>query len=60
VTASASTIKPSGDEDLLILPGDVAEPAAAARVVDAALDRFGRIDMLVTETRTFRLAKPHD
>jgi len=47
VTASARTIKPSGDEDLLIVPGDVAEPAAAARVVDAALDRFGRIDTLV-------------
>ena len=47
VTASARTIRPSGDEDLLTVPGDVTEPAAAARVIDAALDRFGRIDTLV-------------
>jgi NAD(P)-dependent dehydrogenase (short-subunit alcohol dehydrogenase family) len=47
VTASARTIRPSGDEGLLTVPGDVTEPAAAARVIDAALDRFGRIDTLV-------------
>ena len=47
VTASARTIRPSGDEDLLTVPGDVTELAAAARVIDAALDRFGRIDTLV-------------
>ena len=47
VTASARAIRPSGDEGLLTVPGDVTEPAAAARVVDAALDRFGRIDTLV-------------
>ena len=47
VTASARRIRPSGDEGLLTVPGDVSEPAAAARVIDAALDRFGRIDTLV-------------
>jgi NAD(P)-dependent dehydrogenase (short-subunit alcohol dehydrogenase family) len=47
VTASAGTIRPSADEDLLTVPGDVTGPAAAARVIDAALDRFGRIDTLV-------------
>ena len=52
VTASARTIRPSGDEDLLTVPGDITEPAAAARVVDAALDRFGRIDTLINNAST--------
>ena len=47
VTASAAVIRPSGDEDLLTVPGDITEPATAARIIDAALDRFGRIDTLV-------------
>lgn len=49
VTASAGTVRLSGDEDLLTVPGDVTGPAAAARVIDAALDRFGRIDTLVND-----------
>jgi NAD(P)-dependent dehydrogenase (short-subunit alcohol dehydrogenase family) len=57
VTASAATIRPSGDEDLLTVTGDVTEPAAATRVVDAALDRFGRIDTLVNNA-TVVISKP--
>jgi NAD(P)-dependent dehydrogenase (short-subunit alcohol dehydrogenase family) len=57
VTASAATIRPSGDEDLLTVTGDVTEPAAAARVIDAALDRFGRIDTLVNNA-TVVISKP--
>jgi NAD(P)-dependent dehydrogenase (short-subunit alcohol dehydrogenase family) len=47
VVASALTIKPSHDADLLTVAGNVAEPATADRVIDAALERFGRIDTLV-------------
>ena len=47
VVASALTIKPSGEPDLLTVDGDVADPATAGRIVDAALGRFGRIDTLV-------------
>ena len=57
VTASAATIRPSGDEDLLTVTGEVTEPAAAARVIDAALDRFGRIDTLVNNA-TVVISKP--
>ena len=47
VVASALTIKPSGEPDLLTVDGDVADRATAGRIVDAALGRFGRIDTLV-------------
>jgi NAD(P)-dependent dehydrogenase (short-subunit alcohol dehydrogenase family) len=47
VVASARTIKPSPDPDVLTVAADITEPATAARIVDAALERFGRIDTLV-------------
>ena len=47
VVASARTIKPSEEPDLLTVAGDITEPAAAGRIVAAALERFGRIDTLV-------------
>jgi NAD(P)-dependent dehydrogenase (short-subunit alcohol dehydrogenase family) len=47
VVASARTIEPSQDPDLLTVAGDIAEPATAGRIIDAALARFGRIDTLV-------------
>jgi NAD(P)-dependent dehydrogenase (short-subunit alcohol dehydrogenase family) len=47
VVASARTILPSPDPDLLTLAADITEPATADRIVDAALERFGRIDTLV-------------
>ena len=57
VTASAAVIRPSRDADLLTVPGDITGPAAAARVIDAALERFGRIDTLVT-TASAVISKP--
>jgi NAD(P)-dependent dehydrogenase (short-subunit alcohol dehydrogenase family) len=47
VVASADTIRSSPDPDLLTVAGDIAEPATAGRIVDTALERFGRIDTLV-------------
>ena len=57
VVASARTIKPSEDPDLLTVAGDIADPATADRIADAALDRFGRIDTLVNNAGVF-LSKP--
>jgi len=57
VVAVARTIKPSQDPDLLTVAGDVTEPATAERIVDAALDRFGRIDTLVNNAGVY-LSKP--
>ena len=47
VVATARTIKPSRDPDLLTVAGDIAEPLTAERVIDSALKRFGRLDTLV-------------
>jgi NAD(P)-dependent dehydrogenase (short-subunit alcohol dehydrogenase family) len=47
VVASARTIRPSPDPDLLTVAADITEPASAGRIIDAALERFGRIDTLV-------------
>jgi NAD(P)-dependent dehydrogenase (short-subunit alcohol dehydrogenase family) len=57
VVASARTIKPSGDPDLLTVEGDITDPATADRIAGAALERFGRIDTLVNNAGVF-LSKP--
>ena len=43
----ASTIASSYGVEQLILAGDLAEPSFLSRVVDAAIEKFGRIDVLV-------------
>ena len=57
VVTGARTITPAKDPDVLTVPGDIAEPATADRIVSAALDRFGRIDTLVNNAGVF-IAKP--
>jgi NAD(P)-dependent dehydrogenase (short-subunit alcohol dehydrogenase family) len=57
VVASARTTKPSRDRDLLTVAGDIAHPATAGRIIDAALEQFGRIDTLVN-TADVHLSKP--
>ena len=57
VVATARTITPSADRDVVTVKGDIADPATASRITGAALDRFGRIDTLVNNTGTY-LSKP--
>jgi NAD(P)-dependent dehydrogenase (short-subunit alcohol dehydrogenase family) len=57
VVASARTIPPSEDPDLLTVEGDIADPATAGRIVGAALNRFGRLDTLVNNAGVF-ISKP--
>jgi NAD(P)-dependent dehydrogenase (short-subunit alcohol dehydrogenase family) len=57
VVASALTIEPSTEPDLLTVAGDIADPATADLITDAALDRFGRIDTLVNNAGVF-VSKP--
>ena len=57
VVASARTIRPFQDTDILTVKGDIAEPATAGRIIGAALERFGRIDTLVNNAGVF-ISKP--
>jgi NAD(P)-dependent dehydrogenase (short-subunit alcohol dehydrogenase family) len=57
VVASAHAIMPSQDPDLLTVAADIAEPATGALIVDAALERFGRIDTLVNNAGAY-ISKP--
>ena len=57
VVATARTIASAPDPQVLAVAGDVAEQETADRVIDAALDRFGRIDTLVNNAGIY-LSKP--
>lgn len=51
--AVAGEIRAAGGE-AVVLPGDVADPAAAQSVVDAARQQFGRLDALVNNAGIVR------
>jgi NAD(P)-dependent dehydrogenase (short-subunit alcohol dehydrogenase family) len=57
VVATARSIKPSNDDDVLTVAGDSAEPKTAERVISEGMARFGRIDTLVNNAGVF-IAKP--
>ena len=57
VVASALTIEPSADPDVLTVEGDIAKRGTADRVTEGALERFGRIDTLVNNAGAF-VSKP--
>jgi NAD(P)-dependent dehydrogenase (short-subunit alcohol dehydrogenase family) len=57
VIATARSIKPTNDDRILAVPGDIADRKTAERVVSEGLARFGRIDTLVNNAGVF-VAKP--
>jgi NAD(P)-dependent dehydrogenase (short-subunit alcohol dehydrogenase family) len=57
VVATSRSIAQSADPDVLAVPGDIADPATAERIVQEAQTRFGRIDTLVNNAGIF-IAKP--
>ena len=57
VVATSRNIQPSSDQDVLAVAGDIRERAVAARVVAAALERYGRIDTLINNAGIF-IGKP--
>ncbi|HTX84017.1 MAG TPA: SDR family oxidoreductase [Streptosporangiaceae bacterium] len=57
VVANALTIKPSDDDDLLTVEGDVSKPETGERIVGEALEHFGRVDTLINNAGLF-VSKP--
>ena len=57
VVATSRSIGSSNDEDVLTVPGDVADRTTAERVIASGKARFGRIDTLVNNAGIF-IAKP--
>ena len=57
VVATARSVKPSNDTDILVVPGDVADRKTAERAISEGMARFGRIDTLVNNAGIF-IAKP--
>jgi NAD(P)-dependent dehydrogenase (short-subunit alcohol dehydrogenase family) len=57
VVATARSIGPSEDSGIVTVGGDIADPDTAQRVVDVAVERFGRIDTLVNNAGVY-IGKP--
>ena len=57
VVATSRSISSSAEPDLLTVAGDIGEAESAHRVVEQALDRFGRIDTLVNNAGIY-IGKP--
>ena len=57
VIAAARSIGPSEDSGIVAVEGDIADPDTAQRTVDAAIERFGRIDTLINNAGIY-IGKP--
>lgn len=57
VVATSRNIKPTNDQDVVAVAGDIADPKTAEDVVGTAVARFGRVDTLVNNAGIF-IGKP--
>src|SRR6201987_51709 len=57
VIATARSIKPTNDDQILAVPGDIADRKTAERAISEGVARFGRIDTLINNAGVF-VAKP--
>ena len=57
IVATARSIKPSHDANILGIAGDIGDPATAQRVITEGIARFGRIDTLVNNAGIY-IGKP--
>ena len=57
VVATARSVKPWSDADVLVVPGDIADRKTAERTISEGMVRFGHIDTLVNNAGIF-IAKP--
>jgi NAD(P)-dependent dehydrogenase (short-subunit alcohol dehydrogenase family) len=57
VVATALSMEPSSDDDVLVVSGDIADRKTAERAISGGMARFGRIDTLVNNAGIF-ISKP--
>ena len=57
IVATARSIKPSNDSDILVVPGDIGDRKTAERAISERVAQFGRIDTLINGAGRF-IAKP--
>jgi NAD(P)-dependent dehydrogenase (short-subunit alcohol dehydrogenase family) len=57
VIATARSIRPTNDNQILTVPGDITDRKTAERAVSEGLARFGRVDTLINNAGVFA-AKP--
>ena len=57
VVANSRTIRDGDDPMVLAVPGDIGQPGVGRHIVDAAIERFGRVDTVVNNAGIF-IAKP--
>ena len=57
VVATARTIEPSNDDNIVTVPGDIGDRATAERTISTGVARFGRIDTLINNAGIF-IARP--
>jgi NAD(P)-dependent dehydrogenase (short-subunit alcohol dehydrogenase family) len=57
VVANSRNITPSDDPQVLAVPGDISDPAVGQRIVDLAIEKFGRVDTVINNAGIFT-AKP--
>ena len=57
VVATARSIRPTNDDQILAVPGDITDRKTAERAISEGLARFGRIDTLINNAGGF-VAKP--
>jgi NAD(P)-dependent dehydrogenase (short-subunit alcohol dehydrogenase family) len=57
VVASALSIGPSPDQNVLNLPGDISDPKTADVIIGEVADKFGRLDALINDVGVY-ISKP--
>jgi NAD(P)-dependent dehydrogenase (short-subunit alcohol dehydrogenase family) len=57
VVATARSMKPSNDDEVVAVSGDIADRTTAQRAISAGMTRFGRIDTLINNAGIY-IGKP--